>query len=474
MQQPQSMRPMQVGPITARVVARTDIGRERELNEDNFLVVDLSTAERNPAQITELGLSGLALGVFDGMGGAAAGEVASQMAADTMGESLLKLACDLSSREFARALRTTIERTNEAIYSHGRSHAECKGMGTTCTLVGVRGTELFVGQVGDSRAYLFRSDQLFRITKDQSLLGHLIEIGQVVSEHSSNAPAANLILQALGSKKSVDVALSRLDVRRGDRLLLCSDGLCGLLSDDEMQKVLIAFSDADACAKRLVDLANEAGGSDNITVVLCDLGGKGLPFPRDSEVIAHRPYDPDSTGVFDARSVPAPAVNALPSMRDVPTDVFVLPTNSSSTRSAKWVALVLVALALALGPMLWIDREDKKQARKPTTTIQLQAKPTTRPAASTQPQPPVPPALEPVTPPSTIEPVAPSPAPTSDAADSLAPSPPRTARTPPRRPHGPQKAEPAPSPPPLETPSAPAAATADWRRNKGKPAEDPF
>jgi PPM family protein phosphatase len=460
--QPQDMRPMQIGPIVARVAARTDIGREREKNEDNHLVVDLSTAQRDADKITEVGLRGLALGVFDGMGGAAAGEVASQMAADIVNESLLKLAPDLTSREFARALRTTVERANDAIFAHGRSHTERKGMGTTCTLVAMRGTELFVGQVGDSRAYILRSEKLFRITKDQSLLGHLIEIGQVVSEHSKNAPASNLILQALGTKSRVKVDLSRVDVRRGDRLLLCSDGLHGHLSDDEMQKICIEFSDAEACAKRLVDLANEAGGLDNITVVVCDIGGKGLPFPRDSEVIGHRPYDPDSTGVFNAHSV-APAALPVPSpaQRDVPTDVYVLPV-AKRPRSLKWAGLCLIALVLALGPLLWIDREDRAQASKqPTAVVQQHPKPAATDAVIPPPAP-----IEPTT---AIEPE-PPPSPTPSSAPEPKPpaSLPRKERLP-RRSQAAPKTEPSHSPPP----ASPPPASADWHEGS-KVFADPF
>src|SRR5262249_56654403 len=216
--------------IQIEVFGKTDVGLVREHNEDNFLVADV-TAEtrssdvREPMQIP-LGAKGALLLVCDGMGGAAAGEVASQMAVDSIYDALS--AADPQPRDgFARLLRRAVERANEKIFIQSRDNQSERGMGTTCTVAGLVDDTLVVGQVGDSRCYVLRDGKLAQVTKDQSLAWQLIEAGAMTADEAKAFEHANIILQALGVQERVEVVLSQVPLRRGDVALLCSDGLHG-------------------------------------------------------------------------------------------------------------------------------------------------------------------------------------------------------------------------------------------------------
>jgi len=289
--------------IEVRYYGKTDVGLIREHNEDNFLVADLTSGERGIAQ-TELrtatvGPRGAIFAVCDGMGGAAAGEVASQMAVDTIHQVLSNANVPRNRDLFAHRLVRAIEEAGNRIFASAKMDRTRRGMGTTATVAGLVDRVLFVGQVGDSRAYVLRNGQLGLITKDQSLVNQLIEAGQLTEEEAEAFEHSNIILQALGTTEEVTVDLTFLELRRGDRLMLCSDGLSGLVHPELIKDALESLPDQPACCARLIEMANAGGGHDNITVVCVDFGGDCLPEPKPDEGQAYQQYplppmdDPD-------------------------------------------------------------------------------------------------------------------------------------------------------------------------------------
>ncbi len=279
-----------MGAITVRITGRTDVGLVREHNEDNFLLADLASGSRDPTTFASVPASGLLLGVCDGMGGAAAGEVASQMAVDTILE-MMSRSVPASDRDaLARALVRSIEEAGERIFEAARTDRSRRGMGTTATIATLMDKTLFVGQVGDSRAYVLRNGELKQITKDQSLVNQLIEAGQLTEDEAEQFEHSNIILQALGTTEQVSVDLTFLELRAGDRLMMCSDGLSGLVHGDVIREVMHEYEDLDACAARLIELAKAGGGHDNVTVILAEFAGDGLAQPQPSDLVGYQQY----------------------------------------------------------------------------------------------------------------------------------------------------------------------------------------
>lgn len=292
-------------PIRISVFGKTDLGRTRDHNEDTFLVADLTrqNASLQPeVREHELGERGTMLIVADGMGGAAAGEVASAMAAETIYEHLVATWCDDGERtpqQFAFRIRESVERANERIHEYAREHPDMRGMGTTTTAVGILDDHLYLSQVGDSRAYLVRNGEAIQLTKDQSLMQRLVDAGELTEEEAERSERRNIILQALGPEAKVKVDLTHQEIRRGDAIVLCSDGLSGQVKREEIAE-RVSRTDRglqEICAE-LIDLANERGGPDNITVLIARLGGDGLKDAGDDETVGHQVYpllDPEST-----------------------------------------------------------------------------------------------------------------------------------------------------------------------------------
>jgi len=267
------------GSITLHVFGKTDVGQIREHNEDNFLVADLTRQTRTllEADRTQVvGRHGTALGVCDGMGGAAAGEVASQLAIDIMYERLCEGSPPDRHDDLARRVIQAVEEAGTRIFNEARVDRSRRGMGTTVTLAALMDSRLFLAQVGDSRAYVLRNGQLVQVTRDQSLVTQLIEAGQLTEEEAETFEHNNIILQALGTAETVQVDLTFVDLRQKDRLLLCSDGLSGMVRSDEIRQVLLECPDPFQACKQLTDRANAAGGHDNITVIVADFDGDGL------------------------------------------------------------------------------------------------------------------------------------------------------------------------------------------------------
>jgi protein phosphatase len=283
------------GEIRVKLFARTDVGQIREHNEDNFLVADLTKKTRGLAeQNRSVGGHGALFAVCDGMGGAAAGEIASQLAVDILYERMvdgLKEGQPLARDELARRLVRAIESAGLRIFQEAKVDRTRRGMGTTVTAAALVDDHLFFAQVGDSRGYILRQGQLVQLTRDQSLVNQLIEAGQLTEEEAETFEHNNIILQALGTADTVQVDLTYCELRRGDELLLCSDGLSGMVRFDEVREVLRTTPEPlDAC-KLLTERANQAGGHDNITVIVAQFDGEGLkPLGSDPEPLKYRKY----------------------------------------------------------------------------------------------------------------------------------------------------------------------------------------
>lgn len=271
--------------VRVRLFARTDVGQVREHNEDNFLVADLSRKSRGLLEAnrtTAVGQHGTLFAVCDGMGGAAAGEVASQMAVDIIYERMvdgLDGAAAVERNELARRLVRAIETAGFTIFSEAKNDRSRRGMGTTVTGAALVDDHLFLGQVGDSRGYILRGDKLVQVTRDQSLVNQLIEAGQLTEEEAETFEHNNIILQALGTSDTVQVDLTYVELRKGDTLLLCSDGLSGMVRFEEMREILRSSKEPLDLCKQLTDRANAAGGHDNITVIIVQFEGDGLRAP---------------------------------------------------------------------------------------------------------------------------------------------------------------------------------------------------
>ena len=280
--------------LSITVYGKTDVGLVREHNEDNFMVADLGAAsgplpgeEEFSGSVSERGVG---LAVCDGMGGAAAGEVASHMAVDTLFEMLRGDGAAKDRDRFARRLVDSIEEAGARIFLSAKKDRTRRGMGTTATVAGLVDKVLFVGQVGDSRCYILRNGRLSLITKDQSLVNQLIEAGQLTEDEAEQFEHSNIILQALGTTQQVAVDLTFVELRRGDRVLLCSDGLSGLVHDDAVQEEMACVGPLPELADRLIDLANAAGGHDNVTCIIADFDGDALEPPEEGAVPFYQQY----------------------------------------------------------------------------------------------------------------------------------------------------------------------------------------
>ena len=299
------------GELRIKLFARTDVGQVREHNEDNFLVADL-TRKMNGLQEGSrdivLGPGGQLLAVCDGMGGAAAGEIASQLAVDIIFQQMLEGVQGESQAErndVARRLVRAVEIAGLRIFQEAKADRTRRGMGTTVTAATLVDDHLFLAQVGDSRAYVLRNGTLVQVTRDQSLVNQLIEAGQLTEEEAETFEHNNIILQALGTADTVQVDLTYVQLVKGDVLMMCSDGLSGMVRGDEIREVLKTCADPlDAC-KALTERANQAGGHDNITVIVARFDGEKLR-DTDDEPLKYRKYSlPQEEETEPGRRVPA-------------------------------------------------------------------------------------------------------------------------------------------------------------------------
>ncbi len=285
------------GPdVRVKLFARTDVGQVREHNEDNFLVADMTRRSRGLLEAnraTAIGPQGCVFAVCDGMGGAAAGEIASQLAVDIIYERLVDGLGDRPTKrdDLARRLVRAVEAAGLRIFHEAKADRSRRGMGTTVTAAALVDDVLFFAQVGDSRGYILRGDTLVQVTRDQSLVNQLIEAGQLTEEEAETFEHNNIILQALGTSDTVQVDLTYVELRKGDILLLCSDGLSGMVRFEEIRELLKSSVEPLDICKSLTERANQAGGHDNITVIVVQFDGNSLkPREADEEPLKYRKY----------------------------------------------------------------------------------------------------------------------------------------------------------------------------------------
>lgn len=272
--------------IWISIAACTDVGRRRTGNEDNLQVADLTGGrtgfahDRNQV-VPEVarhvvGPRGTLLIVSDGMGGAAAGEVASAMAVSIVSEEMSRQVN--AGMGPVDALRTASNAANNNIWEKSQADSAVRGLGATLTAAYLSGTDLFLSQVGDSRAYLVRNGQIRQLTEDQSWANAVKKAGIEVAHVPSN-----VILQALGTQAVVNAEITSERLQAGDMLLLCSDGLSNKVTDEDLLHVLTSAASLEAACHELIRIANERGGEDNITVVIARLehGGGGMAVSGD-------------------------------------------------------------------------------------------------------------------------------------------------------------------------------------------------
>jgi PPM family protein phosphatase len=245
------------------IYSLSDPGRVRELNED-AVVHDM--------------IAGIAV-LADGMGGYNAGEVASGMACTTLGEELpkkLSWKASHDSIELHQLLQDAVQTANMSIYRAANDNAQYAGMGTTLVMALFHGHYIYVGHVGDSRAYRFRGNELQQLTRDHSLLQEQLDLGLITPEEAQYSLNKNLVTRALGVEPQVVLEINEYRLEDEDVYLLCSDGLTDMLSDEEIERTLTETGfDLEATAQRLIFKANEAGGRDNISVILLKVKALG-------------------------------------------------------------------------------------------------------------------------------------------------------------------------------------------------------
>jgi PPM family protein phosphatase len=245
--------------------ALTDTGIKRTNNEDSFLILE----EKN------------LFAVADGMGGHSSGEIASKIAVETIGQffrdsaltedSTWPYAYDDNISFEGNQLRTAVAIANEKIQEYATEHLESRGMGTTVVAVMAIQSRLVLCHVGDSRCYLLRDGKLSSLTSDHSWVNEQVKLGFLTEEEAQRHPFRNVITKALGTKGEATAEINEIEGKEGDLLLLCTDGLNSMVTDDEISKMVAGDGKLEDKAKRLIDAANENGGEDNITLVLLKL-----------------------------------------------------------------------------------------------------------------------------------------------------------------------------------------------------------
>ena len=248
-------------PLTFELQAAVDTGRARSNNED-AVAIDPKAS-----------LAVLA----DGMGGYNAGEVASHMATsficNELGRWLREASEQADDDDVRRALDLCVDNANRAIFNAAHSNPRYAGMGTTLVVALFRGSRLLIGHIGDSRAYRLRAGRLQRITRDHSLLQEQIDAGVITTEQAAFSANKNLVTRAVGVEDAVILETQQFDVQSGDTYLLCSDGLTDMLDDSVIAQILDADEPLTSLCSSLVSAANEAGGKDNIAVILMRVSG---------------------------------------------------------------------------------------------------------------------------------------------------------------------------------------------------------
>ena len=246
------------------VKAATDLGLKRSQNED-------SHGTWIPVSAEERLRRGTLIVVADGMGGSRAGEVASRLAVDTV----LKFYREAPGEDLLEDLHHAVETANRLVHSEAATHPEMAGMGTTCTAVVLRGADAYIAHVGDSRAYLVQNGHIRQLTRDHSLVAQLVREGQLTPEQAKVDPRRNVVTRSVGvgARVEIDAEHEPGILRAGDTILVCSDGLHGVVADEEL-KAAASEPDLEQGCREAIALANHRGGPDNITLVLARMTGE--------------------------------------------------------------------------------------------------------------------------------------------------------------------------------------------------------
>lgn len=261
--------------INIDIAACTDVGLVRKNNEDCFLVADLNTGRslgdlyRGEQSVERLSLL---LAVSDGMGGQLAGEVASQLAVHTLREHLIKLSRRVPAYD---RLVQAVEEANYRVYKESQK-PQYKGMGATLTAALIEGDKIYIAEVGDSRAYLIRDGRIKQVTTDQSLIEVLVSRGLISPADAERSSNRGVLLQAIGTKEDIQVAVTSMPLHSGDSLLLCSDGLSNKVKSPELLHMVTRRDVAQAACQDLIVAARQRGGEDNITALLAQFTGDSL------------------------------------------------------------------------------------------------------------------------------------------------------------------------------------------------------
>lgn len=301
--------------MNVAVGVQTDVGRVRKGNEDSYL------------------LEAPVYAVADGMGGHIAGDVASATAVSVISDGIAA-----EPPRTGNALADLVSSANDAIWDKARSDPSLRGMGTTCTLLMIDGDVAHIAHVGDSRAYLLRDGSLRQLTEDHTLVERMVREGRLSAEEAANHPQRSIITRALGVDANVQVDVLEEQLSEGDRILLTSDGLTSMVEPAEIASVLDRIEDPQAAADRLVEMANDAGGEDNVTVLVLHVRDDG----------------PDATEEKDGSPAPPPPAPARHDTRpgaEGQVDRGARPADGGGTPRSRWLRPLVwtVAIVVVLG-----------------------------------------------------------------------------------------------------------------------------
>jgi len=238
----------------------TDVGQVRTIDEDSILAADLSFGINSENE------KFLLLAVADGMGGHAKGEEASKIALNTLTKSVVPEL--FGEKSFTELLENGIKNANQEILDYTSKNPESSGMGTTAVCALVKGNDVHLANVGDSRAYVISNDEIRRVTKDHSYVQALIDEGKITEEEAREHPQKNVITKAVGIMESVEPDTMKLTLDNDESLLLCCDGVIAHLPDEDIHKIICDADDPQNACQQIVDLANERGGTDNISLII--------------------------------------------------------------------------------------------------------------------------------------------------------------------------------------------------------------
>ncbi len=415
---------------------KTDVGRVRDHNEDYAIAEAPVEAERRRR--------GMVFIIADGMGGHQAGEVASERAARTTLEEYYAAPMD----DVPASLRHAIQTANNQVYQMAQANVARAGMGTTIVMAAIIGREVHIANVGDSRAYLVRHAlrTITQITTDHSFVGEQVQAGILTKEQAKLHPQRNVITRALGSAPTVQVDTYQGDLQEGDIILLCSDGLTEHVTEEKIQE-LVTHYDPEAAATRLIGLAKEGGGSDNISVIVLRAEPSGVPAP--AAIGKSQPLPVGASGqAVQAAAAPRTALPARSEKQGGLSWAWIL----AGGGAALVIVVVLIGAALILSGKLagGSSQASPTPTPLPTTTVGPSILPTlTLPAQSAQPTQTIMPTYTP-SPTSTPRPPTPTPTETPTPSPTATQAPPSGGDD-----GGGKKPTPEPPPPATEEPPAP-------------------